>query len=113
MSALVTSDEDEDWYTNSRAWSIILEVAMASISPDLRTEYAGHVNSIGVDFTLIDSSKRSEVAHWLLSAVEHLRGPLAIQEGWDTERDLSHLGELSEILRGVIARSSGGPTGGR
>lgn len=105
MSALVTSDEDQDWYTNSRTWSIILEYAAAPLDAGTRSELEQYANTIGIDFTLIEVSKRSQLANWLLVAVNELQGPLAAQYGWDTDRDRSHLRELSKILEGVVARN--------
>ena|SRR5581483_3894533 len=105
MSALVTSDEDEDWYTNSRTWSIILERAMAPLDMPARSEYERYANAIGIDFTLIEVSKRAQLASWLLAVIDDLQGPLASVYGWDTGRDRARLRELSRIFEGVIARN--------
>jgi hypothetical protein len=99
VSAIVTSDEDEDWFVNNRGWSIILDCAMRHAEPEKRNDYEKYTNPIGIDFTFIDPPKRPEVAQWLLRAVEALCGPEAAEQGWDTEKDRAHLEELAVMLR--------------
>lgn len=99
MAAIVTSDEDEDWFTNSRGWSIILERAMRDVEPGRHEEFEKYTNPIGIDFTFIDESNRRDVARWLLGAVQALCGPEGDQHGWAGERSRSHLQELATMLR--------------
>ncbi len=99
MSAIVTSDEDVDWFTNSRAWSIILERAMRAVDQTKRAEYEWHANTVGIDCTLIDAKNRPEIAQWLLETVEALSGPEAAEHDWDTEADKKHLQDLAAMLR--------------
>ena len=102
MSAIVISDQDEDWFTNSRAWSMIVDRARRRLdSADLGT-FDQHVDTIGVDFTGIEVDQRRPVAQWLLAAVEELNGPAAAGQGWDTEANRSHLAELEVMLRRMV-----------
>jgi hypothetical protein len=104
MSAIVVSDIDENWFTNSYSWSIILDLGMARLDAEKRDEYEWFANTIGMNFTSIDASKRREAAEWLLGVVDDLQGPLGAEYNWDTEKDRSHLAELSTMLRGIIHR---------
>ncbi|MFI9787665.1 hypothetical protein ACIHEI_29790 [Kitasatospora sp. NPDC051984] len=99
MSAIVTSEDGEDWFTNSYGWHTICELAMERLAPAVRDEYQRYASSIGVDFSTLDQPKRAEVAGWLLAVVDELRGARAAEFGWDTERDRAHLSKLSDLLR--------------
>jgi hypothetical protein len=101
MSAIVTSDEDEDWFTNSRAWSIILERVRRRLSDTDFAEFANHADTIGLNFLLMDAAKRRQVALWLLEPVEDLCGEGGAEEGWDTPSDKAHLGALAVMLRRI------------
>jgi hypothetical protein len=99
MSAIVTSPEDHDWYTNSRSWSIILDQAMRELAPAERDEFVKHAGPIGLNFRFVDEPQRTQVAGWLLRAVEALSGPEAAGQGWDDENNRAHLAELAVMLR--------------
>jgi hypothetical protein len=99
MSAIVTSPEDEDWYINSRGWSIILDRAMRDLTPAERDEFVKHADSIGLNFRFVDEPQRPRVALWLLRAVEALSGPEAAGQGWDDDDNRAHLEELAVMLR--------------
>lgn len=102
MSAIVTSDRDEDWFTNSRAWSIILERAAANLDAKQLEEFKQHVNTIGVDFTLVDPLLRPKIALWLIAAVEALHDSGAEEQGWGSKGDQIHLAELISMLRRMV-----------
>jgi hypothetical protein len=99
MSAIVTSPEDEDWYTNSRSWSIILDHAMRELTPAEQDEFSKHAGPIGLNFRFVDEPQRPQVARWLLRAVEALSGPEAAGQGWADDSNRAHLNELAVMLR--------------
>jgi hypothetical protein len=101
MSAIVTSPEDEDWYTNSRSWSIILDRAMRDLTSTERDEFVKHAGPIGVNFRFVDEPERPRVARWLLRAVEALAGPEAAEHDWATDANRSHLEEVAVMLRRI------------
>jgi hypothetical protein len=99
MSAIVISDEDENWFTNSRAWSILVDRARRRLDGANLEIFDNHVDIIGVDFTCIEANQRRQVAQWLLHPVEELCGSSAAEEGWDTEVSRNHLRALATMLR--------------
>lgn len=107
MSAIVTSDEDEDWFTNSYTWLTILERAFNALDPELHDKYDAYADSIGADFLLMPVEVRAPVARWLLHTVEELLGPAGAEYGWDKERDREHLGRLADMLRRMAANRPG------
>jgi hypothetical protein len=102
MSAVVTSDENEDWFTNSHTWAIIIERAQDGLTSNDKKEFEEHVNTIGIDFTLIDKEKRRQISRWLLQSVEALCGPAGAEEGWDNEVNKNHLKALAVMLRRMM-----------
>ena len=99
MSAIVTSDLGEDWYTNSHTWQTILERAFDGLDPVRADRYTAYANTIGADFELMPIEVRPEIARWLLVTIEDLLGPAGTDYGWDKPRDQQHLGELAAMLR--------------
>jgi len=101
MSAIVTSPEDEDWFTNSHSWSIIMDRARQEVEAGKHDEFDKHASTIGVNFRFIEPPQRPQVARWLLRAVEALAGPEAAEHGWATEANRAHLEELAVMLRRI------------
>ncbi|GAA0550791.1 hypothetical protein GCM10010172_36210 [Paractinoplanes ferrugineus] len=101
MSAIVTDDRDEDWYTNGRGWSIITERVMKDLDPAQVETFETYASTIGLNFGRIEQPTRGEVARWVLRAVETLAGPEAAEHGWDTDNSRNHLGELVVMLRAM------------
>ena len=101
MSAIVTSDKDEDWFTNSYTWLTILERAFDALPQERHDEYEGYANPIGANFMLMPAEVRPSVARWLLGTVDDLLGPAGAEYGWDKERDRAHLAELATMLRQI------------
>jgi hypothetical protein len=99
VSAIVTSDEDRNWFTNSLTWLTILEAAMESVEADKREEYEWYADSLGIDFTLIPPLKRVELARWLLPTIERFCGEEGVRHGWASDRDRAHLQDLADMLR--------------
>ncbi|NUP52848.1 MAG: hypothetical protein HOW97_36825 [Catenulispora sp.] len=99
MSAVVTSDKGEDWFTNSYTWLTVLERAFNALPPEQHDEYDGYATSIGANFELMPAEARPRVARWLLRTVDELLGPVGAEYGWDKERDRAHLAELAAMLR--------------
>ncbi|GAA1999771.1 hypothetical protein [Catenulispora subtropica] len=106
MSAIVVSDEGDDWFTNSYTWSTILEIAFGAIEQEQRDRYRKYANTIGADFELMPEEVRPEIAGWLLAAIEDLLGPAGAEHGWDKPSDREHLGELAGMLRRMAHRGS-------
>ncbi len=110
MSAIVTSDQGEDWYTNSFTWQTILDRAFSGLDERQADEYRAYANTVGADFELMPARIRPEVARWLLSTVEELLGPAGGEYGWDKPNDQQHLGGLASMLR-RMAEGEGGASG--
>lgn len=107
MSAIVTSDRGEDWYTNSYTWQTILERAFSRLDERQADEYHAYANTIGADFELMQAQIRPEVAHWLLATIEELLGTAGAEYGWDKPSDQQHLGDLASMLRRMAEGESG------
>jgi hypothetical protein len=111
MSAVVSFGGGEVWFTNSRAWGLILEEGMGRLDAKTRDEFEWYADSIGIDFTEIESDKRAGVAAWLLGVIDDLRGELGASFGWNTEEDKVHFDQLSELLRELLRKE--GPISGQ
>lgn len=111
MSATIKSDNGELWFTNSRAWSLILEEGMRRLDTETRDEYEWYADSVGIDFSEIQDDKRRAVARWLLGVVDDLKGELGVDLGWNNQGDHVHFDELSEMMRDLLRRS--GSSSGR
>lgn len=99
MSALVSTPDGRDWYTNNRAWSIILDRFFQEVGPEKRDEFEWYANTVGINFPLMDPEKRPAVAQALLRTAEALAGPEAAEHGWDDDSNRTRLEELAVMLR--------------
>lgn len=111
MSAVVSFGGGEVWFTNSRAWGLILEEGMGRLDAKTRDEFEWYADSVGIDFAGIEDSKRAGVAAWLLGVIDDMRGELGASLGWNTEKDRVHFDQLAELLRDLLRKE--GPISGQ